>query len=1173
MSTSLTVHLSAAFLQEITGTVDGSGVGSGTQGGTWAYLWNEQPPPDVTASPLLPAGAAANFTPLILNGALSSNVTFNSANNDYEVVVSLTDSSLGAASSSSAYLIVQSEDPSNHTDLTQSTAIGGTIGNIAPNAQAWNYGYAAFEFNLQNKSADQGDLTAIPGFAQHLAVNIDYDNATNQSRGYALTGQALISALSTGHTNAELTYPTSTTGTPFSPLDGQVSMLNSPSNATFGPAAYPTSAWGPYVGNVSSLNDMVLSGLTNGEADANGIWHNGQYYSYTVSTESLSGGTGGATGGAYFVLSPNADSQTQGYILINQATLQSNLYAAGQGTMSIWQDSDFTMPYAVPGSAPFGSPETNVIGLSANNQWGNLLTPFFTGFTAGYWGTTVSSPNTMMPMTASPTNLGGGTINLDQTLSWSSTYAFDNHRVGAPPTYQHYDPYTKEFFYDSNVYGSAFSDNISSGITPGPLIALSQPDGAKLNVSNIDLYVYGSQETDTQYTAPVGAIYLPLTGTQHDYLPITPATAASNGPELVVSGQTAGLFPASDLTVQLGIYQGGGQFIYVPLPPSQNSNTGEVDYWQNYNVSTNSGTSWSISSGGPNLEGTFIINGLPTFNGAASGQVYWYQLVFSDSQGDQKVYNFYSESGGTAGPILTASGDFAADGGATLAPVAGQPTQMELTLNPASSMPFGMLTFDYNSQFASMPAAPVVGTLGDSGFTSFAGQSGMGIMGTGAPSIIIGTGSELAFGWTGTNSYAGANPVPTSTGYTAGWTTAYTNKINAGNIAEISLVDTSDQQPLNLVAHATADFDGQWNTGGSTQLGNGTFTVTMQEYLPDGTTVFGSGSSAPAPVSAQLALTVNISQLTLEATQAGNGLEFAPHAALGTGGGNWLHFDPLPTSHLAQQGSEILMYATLPDGTLVARDGETGPDITIGDATLGRIGSLLSDGGTDLIKLSQAFFLPDNEQLHFAVLGSDGKTDTNPDIHVTAQSDGSLVVKVGSMALSATDNNNITHQTYLASEQHSTDTPLVYLFKGETLHFDVAGSANNANTLHFVHFDVDPNTGAASVGGVAYGNTDAFRAAVQKNWDQGITVQDGHGTFQDTGNWTVAGKSGFYAPVLATQNGDIFVVGTANVDGREHIKVFGENTFGFEDLRADQHSDFDYNDMVVKLTDTNWLVH
>ena len=199
MSTTLTVHLSAAFLDEITGTTT-DGVGSGTQGGTWAYLWNETPPPDVVASPLLPAGAAANFTPLVLNGALSSNVTFNAANNDYEVVVNLTDSSLGSVSSSSAYLIVQSQDPSSHTDLTQSTAIGSNIGNIAPNAAAWNYGYAAFEFNLQNKSADQGDLTAIPGFAQHLAVNIDYDNATNQSRGYGLTGQDLITALSAGHT-------------------------------------------------------------------------------------------------------------------------------------------------------------------------------------------------------------------------------------------------------------------------------------------------------------------------------------------------------------------------------------------------------------------------------------------------------------------------------------------------------------------------------------------------------------------------------------------------------------------------------------------------------------------------------------------------------------------------------------------------------------------------------------------------------------------------------------------------------------------------------------------------------------------------------------------------------------------------------------------------------------
>lgn len=39
----------------------------------------------------------------------------------------------------------------------------------------------------------------------------------------------------------------------------------------------------------------------------------------------------------------------------------------------------------------------------------------------------------------------------------------------------------------------------------------------------------------------------------------------------------------------------------------------------------------------------------------------------------------------------------------------------------------------------------------------------------------------------------------------------------------------------------------------------------------------------------------------------------------------------------------------------------------------------------------------------------------------------------------------------------------------------------------------------------------------------------------------------------------------ANVDGHEHIRMYGENVFGFEDLRAGQRSDFDYNDMIMKV--------
>ena len=148
------------------------------------------------------------------------------------------------------------------------------------------------------------------------------------------------------------------------------------------------------------------------------------------------------------------------------------------------------------------------------------------------------------------------------------------------------------------------------------------------------------------------------------------------------------------------------------------------------------------------------------------------------------------------------------------------------------------------------------------------------------------------------------------------------------------------------------------------------------------------------------------------------------------------------------------------------------------------MGSIQSDGGAALLQTHQTFFLPDGEQLHFAILNKDGTINVAPDCP--------------------------------------------------------GGHCGQCSQRQYpaFRFDVDPSTGAMSVGGVAYGNTDAFRAAVQKNWDPGLTVQDGHGTFQDASNWTVAGKSGFYAPVLATQNGDIFVIGTANVDGHEHVRVF-----------------------------------
>jgi hypothetical protein len=226
-----------------------------------------------------------------------------------------------------------------------------------------------------------------------------------------------------------------------------------------------------------------------------------------------------------------------------------------------------------------------------------------------------------------------------------------------------------------------------------------------------------------------------------------------------------------------------------------------------------------------------------------------------------------------------------------------------------------------------------------------------------------------------------------------------------------------------------------------------------------------------------------------------------------------------------------------------------------------------SDGGMELLKLGQTLFLPDEQQLHFALLNPDGTITNRPDVHIIPQSNGSMLVTGAGLSFSVTVGNNLDHQDYFASDQRSSNLPVVYLTQGETIHVEAAGSAKNANTIHFVRFDYDHDSDTIlSVGGVAYGNTDAFRAAVQANWDPNFAVQNGNGTFHVSQDWKADGKQGFYAPVLVTPDGDIFVPGTANKDGRVHVQTYGENVFAFEDVRADHGGDFDYNDMVVKLS-------
>ncbi len=62
-----------------------------------------------------------------------------------------------------------------------------------------------------------------------------------------------------------------------------------------------------------------------------------------------------------------------------------------------------------------------------------------------------------------------------------------------------------------------------------------------------------------------------------------------------------------------------------------------------------------------------------------------------------------------------------------------------------------------------------------------------------------------------------------------GWVNDYTNKTNADDFAVVAITNSLGQ---TVTMTAQADLDGEWETGSGAELGNGTYTVTMQDYVP-----------------------------------------------------------------------------------------------------------------------------------------------------------------------------------------------------------------------------------------------------------------------------------------------------------------------------------------------------
>ena len=291
---------------------------------------------------------------------------------------------------------------------------------------------------------------------------------------------------------------------------------------------------------------------------------------------------------------------------------------------------------------------------------------------------------------------------------------------------------------------------------------------------------------------------------------------------------------------------------------------------------------------------------------------------------------------------------------------------------------------------------------------------------------------------------------------------------------------------------------------------------------------------------------------SLQVNSSGDGLTVAGNA----GQGLWINLEAI--SSIAGYQNTVKLFR---DGIGVGSVGATHGNNIYGDRSI---------------------YLSTGENLTFNLSSNDQQL--NPNAHFKVTQDGSSL-RIGvedstdndfnDMILSATGSQTISdlkglEMARLQTGIESAFLDLQNLTAGTSLKVDVNAHCGNTNRIGFVKLDADSVTGKEKVGGHLASEGEAFREAVRANIinpDSGA-VYIGGSTTTATSNWTIQ-EAGIYVPVMISANNDVYTFGSSTAsDGRAHIKVLGDNTFGFEDLSASQGSDFDYNDAVLKVQQT-----
>jgi hypothetical protein len=1053
----------------------------------------------------------------------------------------------GTVSGSLSNLALPASLVSGNIVITMQETAGTTIAPFNPTGQAFNavasasvaatnnYRYDTIELTLTNSSGDAADLTNIVQFGMPIELS-----ANGQTRGFlpnvggAPTGQALVTAMD-GISPSGFQNGTWATGsTPLaSPADQRETYMggNNGNSTTNTNLLNQSTDWNAYVQSLGQVDQHIrIANFFPGVA-ASGttpavspyfVYYDVSYDGHVVTMTPINDAN-------YDALLQLSGVQAMGSAIKVAATASDPGYGTGNAlTENIYMQAGNITILPDP-----SNPANSYTQLyAANNQYAAPVKFLLSGFEGGYWGgQALSIPDAVAG------NTGAAHLDLNKSWNWSALYAyqavgtangaianFDYHNTLASARM---DPYAAQVFKTSNAYGWSFSDFIASlgGVTNPTLNLWTGTADADISIK-----LFGLTDTPTGYTQQaLSSMYLPATGAVAATM--APSTGANQfiiNTQVGIPGTTMNVAPVDGTPMTFRFYSPNDPahkadgFVEMALP---------TDYDQNLTV-THTGGSWAFQQGGSSgLTGKILIANAPVTGDGTNG---WYQLVVGAGS-YAKTYNFYTQQTAFSSTFT----NIVSDGGASSSVITGTPFIAQVNLSSGGSITYAPDYWLSSNPQAGPPPLPPPGPPEQKLTPVLIGDTASGTFGE----LAVLEQANLAFSF----NVRGDND-------TGGF-----------NIAKMVIADVAHPSWTFTPIVAQSDLYGRWSTQETTQFWDGTYTAYMEQYKPGNWALDRPVGYATVPVT----FSVQLDKLPFTATPDGHALQLSADAGSATKG-NWIELSAVGST---LPNGTLVVYATDSAGHMLARDGHT-VTTSLDAAALGRIGSVASDNGTVFFSGEQHVYLQAGQQLHFAVVARDGSIDLSPTVNVGG-SGGSLSVNVsdsfGAINLLAKVNNALDQADVLGGSQRTTDHAWVYLKHGADVGVDLAWSADNTNTLHFVRVDVNPvDSTKWKVGGVEYGNTDAFRAAVQNNWEFAAT--QGHSTGSSSASWTVRGADGFYAPVLVNQQGEIFIVSqsasnTANADGHEHIRNFGQNVFGFEDLSAGHGSDFDYNDMVMHL----WL--